>query len=99
MREAVGPTQRIRGRYANGAECGDGIYGGQAGSRHCFGKDASHLSASDSARLAAVLPSPIRYDAGKPGPYVQRRSNGIQRQMHHLGGGALPRPTRTHRPR
>jgi monofunctional biosynthetic peptidoglycan transglycosylase len=94
--EAVWSKHRILEMYANVAEFGDGIYGAQAASRHFFGKDASHLSASDSARLAAVLPSPIRYDAGKPGPYVQRRSNGIQRQMHHLGGAALPHPARTH---
>ena len=72
---------------ANVAEFGDGIYGAQAASRHFFGKDASRLSAAESARLAAVLPSPLRYDAEHPGPYVKRRSNGIQRQMHHLGGG------------
>ena len=94
--ETVWSKHRILEMYANVAEFGDGIYGAQAASRHFFGKDASRLSASDSARLAAVLPSPIRYDAGKPGPYVQRRSNGIQRQMHHLGGGALPHSERTH---
>ncbi len=94
--EALWSKHRILEMYANVAEFGDGIYGAQAASRHFFGKDASRLSASDSARLAAVLP-PIRYDAGKPGPYVQRRSNGIQRQMHHLGGGEIPRQERPRR--
>ena len=38
------------------------------------------------ARLAAVLPSPKRYNAARPGPYVQRRTNSIQRQMRYMGG-------------
>jgi monofunctional biosynthetic peptidoglycan transglycosylase len=64
------------------------VYGAQAAARSFFGKDASRLSPAESARLAAVLPNPRRYDARNPGPYVQRRSNGIQRQMRHLGGNA-----------
>ena len=86
--ETFWPKQRILEMYANIAEFGDGVYGAQAASRSFFGKDASRLTPAESARLAAVLPSPKRYDARNPGPYLQRRSNGIQRQMHHLGGGA-----------
>jgi monofunctional biosynthetic peptidoglycan transglycosylase len=89
--EAFWPKHRILEMYANVAEFGDGIYGAQAAARHFFGVDASRLTPEQSARLAAVLPSPRRYDAQRPGPYVQRRSRGIQRQMHHLGNqGALP---------
>ena len=51
-----------------------------------FGKPASRLSAAESARLAAVLPSPRRYSVAKPGPYVQRRARWIERQVRHLGG-------------
>jgi len=89
LMEALWPKARILEMYANVAEFGDGIYGAQAAARSYFGKDASRLTPAESARLAAVLPSPRRYDAGRPGPYVQRRSNGIQRQMHHLGGGTI----------
>jgi monofunctional biosynthetic peptidoglycan transglycosylase len=85
--ETFWPKQRILEMYANIAEFGDGVYGAQAASRSFFDKDASRLTPAESARLAAVLPSPKRYDARNPGPYVQRRSNGIQRQMHHIGGG------------
>ena len=38
------------------------------------------MSPADSARLAAVLPAPRRYNAAKPGPYVQRRAARIQRR-------------------
>ena len=89
LMEALWPKSRILEMYANVAEFGDGIYGAQAAARSYFGKDASRLTPAESARLAAVLPSPRRYDAANPGPYVQRRSNGIQRQMHHLGGGTI----------
>jgi monofunctional biosynthetic peptidoglycan transglycosylase len=89
LMEAMWPKARILEMYANVAEFGDGIYGAQAAARSYFGKDASRLAPSESARLAAVLPSPKRYDAARPGPYVRKRSNGIQRQMHHLGGGTI----------
>jgi monofunctional biosynthetic peptidoglycan transglycosylase len=86
--EALWPKRRILEVYANIAEFGDGTYGAQAASRRFFGKDASRLTPGEAARLAAVLPSPRRYDAGRPGPYVQRRSKAIQRQANHLGNAA-----------
>ena len=57
-----------------------------AASRSFFRKDAARLTPAECARLAAVLPSPRRYNAAHPGPYVQRRSNAIQRQMRYVGG-------------
>ena len=84
--EALWPKQRILEMYVNFAEFGDGVYGAQAAARTYFGRDAANLSPAQCARLAAVLPSPRRYDARHPGPYVQRRSGNIERQMRHLGG-------------
>ena len=84
--EATWPKQRIIEVYANVVEFGDGVYGAEAAAQHFFHKPAARLSLSESARLAAVLPAPRRYDAGAPGPYVQRRANWIQRQVGHLGG-------------
>ena len=84
--ELLWPKTRILEMYANVAEFGDGIYGGQAAARSFFRKDAARLSATEAARLAAVLPSPKRYSAARPGPYVQRRTNAIQRQMRYMGG-------------
>ena len=84
--EALWPKRRILEMYANFAEFGDGIYGAQAASRSYFRKDAAKLSAAEAARLAAVLPSPKRYNAARPGPYVQRRAAAIQRQMGRIGG-------------
>lgn len=84
--EGLWPKWRILEVYANVAEFGDGVYGAQAASRRFFGKDAARLTPSDAARLAAVLPSPRRYNAAVPGPYVQRRAAAIQRQMRMIGG-------------
>ena len=84
--ELFWPKQRILEVYANVAEFGDGIYGVQAASRQYWDKDAAQLSDAESARLAAVLPSPRRYSATRPGPFVQRRAAWIQRQARQLGG-------------
>ena len=84
--ETLWPKWRILEVYANVAEFGDGIYGAQAAARSFFRKDAARLSAAESARLAAVLPNPKRYSAARPGPYVQRRTRAIERQMRYIGG-------------
>ncbi|HZX78436.1 monofunctional biosynthetic peptidoglycan transglycosylase [Lysobacter sp.] len=84
--ETMWPKHRIIEVYANIAEFGDGVYGAQAAARTYFRKDASRLSAAEAARMAAVLPSPRRYSITRPGPYVQRRTNAIQRQMRNIGG-------------
>lgn len=86
--EVLWPKTRILEVYVNVAEFGDGVYGAQAAARRHFGKDAAQLSAGESARLAAVLPSPRRYSASRPGPYVQRRAQWIQRNARQIGGQA-----------
>lgn len=89
--EALWPKERILEMYANIAEFGDGVYGAQAAAQKFWGKDAARLSPADSARLAAVLPAPRRYNAAKPGPYVQRRAAWISARH---GSWAGPRTFR-----
>ena len=84
--ETLWPKRRILEVYANVAEFGDGVYGAQAAARSYFRKDAARLSPAEAARMAAVLPSPRRYSIVRPGPYVQRRTRAIQRQMRYIGG-------------
>lgn len=84
--EAMWPKRRILEVYANIAEFGDGVYGAEAAAQAFFDKPASELTAAESARLAAVLPQPRKYDAQNPGPYVQRRAAWIQRNARNLGG-------------
>jgi len=70
--------RRIMEMYLNVAEFAPGVYGAEAGARHWFGKSAESLSRAEAARLIAVLPSPRRYNAASPGPYVRRRTARIQ---------------------
>jgi len=86
--ELLWPKRRILEVYANVAEFGDGVYGAQAAARSFFGRDADGLTSARCARLAAVLPSPRRYSATRPGPYVQRRTRAIERNMRQIGGSA-----------
>lgn len=84
--ETLWPKRRIIEVYANIAEFGDGVYGAQAAARTYFRKDAGRLGNAEAARLAAVLPNPKRYSVARPGPYVQRRSRAVERQMRQIGG-------------
>lgn len=87
--ELLWPKSRILEVYANIAEFGDGVYGAEAAAQAFFNKSALRLGPQESARLAAVLPNPKRYNAKNPGPYVQRRTQWIQRQVRQLGGAAF----------
>lgn len=53
---------RILEIYLNVAEWGKGVYGAEAAARHHFNKPARDLTAEEAAWLAAILPSPRRYD-------------------------------------
>lgn len=86
--ETLWGKQRILEVYVNMIEWGDGIYGIQAASRAYFGKDASALTASEAARLAAVVPNPRRFNAAAPSSYTKSRQSFIQGRM---GGIALPK--------
>jgi monofunctional biosynthetic peptidoglycan transglycosylase len=69
--------RRILEVYLNTIEWGPGIYGAEAAARRNFGVGADRLTPAQAARLAAILPSPLKWRAAKPGPYVKRRSGRI----------------------
>jgi len=71
--------RRIMEVYLNSIEWGPGVYGAQAAARKNFGKDADQLTPAQAARLAAILPSPLKWKAAQPGPYVRKRSARIGR--------------------
>lgn len=81
--ETLWSKERILEVYLNSAEFGPGIYGVEAAAQHYFGKSAAQLTASEAARLAAVLPNPRQWKLG--GGYVQSRASWIQRQMGYAG--------------
>jgi monofunctional biosynthetic peptidoglycan transglycosylase len=84
--EAMWSKQRILEVYVNIAEFGRGVYGAEAAAQAFFRKPAARLNRAEAARLAAVLPNPLRMRAEAPGNYVQRRQIEIQQQMAALGG-------------
>ena len=75
--EAGWGKRRIMEVYLNSIEWGPGVYGVEAAARRNFGVGAGELSAAQAARLAAILPSPLKWKAARPGPYVKRRSGRI----------------------
>jgi monofunctional glycosyltransferase len=77
--------KRIMELYVNAAEWGDGIFGIQAASRHYYGKNASALTAEEAARLASVLPNPIRFNPTGDKRFVLARSKAIYRIMARRG--------------
>ncbi|HZV84785.1 MAG TPA: monofunctional biosynthetic peptidoglycan transglycosylase [Brevundimonas sp.] len=79
--ETAWGKRRIIEVYLNVAEWAPGVYGAEAAARHWFGKSAEDLTTREAARLAAILPSPRRYNASAPGPYVRRRASRIQAAM------------------
>lgn len=77
--------KRIMELYLNVAEWGDGIFGIEAAARHYYGKSAASLSPHEAARLAAVLPNPIRFKPRGDSKYVRNRSAYIYRIMVRRG--------------
>lgn len=75
--ESLWSKRRIMEAYLNAAEWGDGIFGAEAAAQARFGKSARDLTASEAARLAAVLPSPNKWSVNSPGPYVRGRARAI----------------------
>ncbi len=83
--EKVLSKRRILELYLNVVEWGEGIFGIEAASRHYYGKSSSELTAQEAARLAAVLPSPRRYNPIGDQRYVINRSNLIYDIMIQRG--------------
>lgn len=77
--------RRILELYLNVAEWGDGIFGIEAAARHYFHKPASQLSGTEAARLASVLPNPIKFNPVGGQRYVTFRSGLIHSIMVRRG--------------
>ncbi len=84
--EIFWPKDRIIEIYLNIAEFGPGLFGVGKASSELFDKTPGQLLPDESARLAAVLPSPKRMRAEPPSPYAYERSQWILRQMRQLTG-------------
>jgi len=83
--EVLWTKKRILEVYINIIEMGDGIYGVDAAAYAYFNKSATRLTSRESALIAACLPNPRKYNAGKPNKYIQRKARVIQRYMNQIG--------------
>jgi monofunctional glycosyltransferase len=78
--ELIWGKPRIMEVYLNIAEMGPGVYGVEAAAQHYFNTSAAQLSPAQAARIAAILPQPIKRDAARPGRFVKRYANRIERR-------------------
>ncbi|WHZ23929.1 MAG: Monofunctional biosynthetic peptidoglycan transglycosylase [Nitrospira sp.] len=90
--------ERILELYLNVAEWGQGVFGAEAAARHHFGKSAKDLTIDEAALLAAILPSPRRYDPIRHTAYLNRRQHHIIRWLERGNGKRPVTLSRTPRP-
>jgi monofunctional glycosyltransferase len=81
MLERTLSKRRILELYLNVAEWGEGIYGAEAAARHHFNVPAAAVTPEQAAWLAAILPSPRRYERGRETPYIAGRMVTISSRM------------------
>lgn len=81
MLEKTLSKRRILELYLNFAQWGERIFGADAAARHHFGVSPAALTPEQSAWLAAILPSPTRYDRGYTTRYLAGRVQTILARM------------------
>ena len=79
--ELVLGKQRILEIYLNVVEWGPGIYGAESASRNYYGTAARNLDRQQAARLAAILPAPLRRRPDRMNDYSAR----ILERMRQMG--------------
>ena len=82
--EQLWGKRRIMEVYLNVAETGIGTYGVSAGAQRYFGKDASSLSRTEAARIAAILPLPKKREAVSPSGFTRRYGNRIAARIRQV---------------
>jgi monofunctional biosynthetic peptidoglycan transglycosylase len=81
MLESTMDKRRILELYLNVAEWGNGVFGAEAAARHYFGVSAAQLSPHQAAWLAAILPSPQRYDRNRGSAWIAKKTEVILARM------------------
>lgn len=84
MLEVVMNKQRIFEIYLNVIEWGNGVFGAEAAAQHYYGTNAGYLSASQSAKLAAMVPNPRYYDNHRAATNLLIRADIIQSRMNQV---------------
>jgi monofunctional glycosyltransferase len=89
LTEHLWSKRRIMEVYLNLAETGIGTYGVNAGAQRYFGHDASAMSTTEAARIAAVLPLPKKRGATAPKGFTRRYGNTIAARIGVVGRDGL----------
>jgi monofunctional glycosyltransferase len=89
LMENLWPKRRIVEVYLNLAETGIGTYGVNAGSQRYFDHDASAMSRTEAARIAAVLPLPKKRGAVAPKGFTRRYGSSISARVGVVGRDGL----------
>jgi monofunctional biosynthetic peptidoglycan transglycosylase len=87
--EGIWGKRRIMEVYLNIAETGIGTYGANAAAQRYFRHDASTLSTTEAARIAAILPLPKKRGAVSPTGFTRRYGNNITRRIAIVRGSGL----------
>jgi monofunctional biosynthetic peptidoglycan transglycosylase len=82
--EFMWSKQRIMECYLNSIEMGDGIYGADAVAEEHFNTNASNLSRSQCALIAATLPNPRKFNSARPSGYMLSRQGKIMHEMKFI---------------
>lgn len=80
--EEILSKRRILEIYLNEVEWGENIYGLEAASRYYLDKNASELTAAESALLAGMLPNPKYYNPFKRPDKARHRQEQVLFNMH-----------------
>lgn len=87
--EQLWGKRRIMEVYLNIAELGPGIYGVEAAAQHYFHVSAAKLSPRQAARIAAILPQPIKRDATNLRGKDRRHARAIEKRIGVVRRGAI----------
>jgi len=86
----VWSPRRVTEVYLNIAQWGpNGEFGAEAAAQRAFKKSAASLSQREAALLAASLPNPVRRNAARPGPGLQRLAASAAAGVAADGGAAV----------
>lgn len=83
--ELIWGKERIMEVYLNSIEMGDGVYGAYAATEHWYRRDASSLTMTQAAGIAAILPNPRKFKATSSSSYINNRKSKIVRIMKQIG--------------
>jgi monofunctional glycosyltransferase len=79
--EATLSKKRILELYLNIIEWGRGVFGIEAAAQRYFHKSARQLTREEGARLATVIPSPLRYKPTELTPFLEKKKDLILKRM------------------